>query len=82
MERLTPDAEILPVGTKVRALVDIHDEASGRKVPQHAKVGDTGIIAGYHGGDDVPTIDWGAGTGFGVYDSPLTEVEKVVDAQA
>lgn len=75
--RLTPDKTILPVGTRVRALVDIHDEASNREIPQHAKVGDEGVIEGYFGQDDVPTINWGQGTGFGIYDSLLTTVEVV-----
>ena len=64
----------LPVGTWVRALVDIHDDASNREVPQHAKAGDLGHIIAYDG-DEVPTIDWGVGTGSGVYDSPLPDVE-------
>lgn len=76
--RLTPNETIFPVGTTVRALVDIHDDASNRTIPQHAKVGDIGVIAGYFGGDDVPTVNWGEGTGFGIYDSPLTELEEVV----
>jgi len=67
----------MPPGTRVRALVDIHDEASDRKITQHAKVGDVGVIEGYFGDDDVPTVNWGAGTGFGCYDSPLAQMEPV-----
>jgi hypothetical protein len=68
-----------PVGTRVRAKVDIHDDASGRRIPQHAKVGDTGVVEGYFGGDDIPTINWGAGTGHGVYDSPWYQLEVLKD---
>ena len=64
-----------PVGTRVRALVDIHDEASDRTIPQHAKVGDEGVIEGYFGDDEVPTINWDNG---GVYDSPRSDWEPVV----
>lgn len=66
-----------PVGTVVRALVPIHDEASGRTIPQHAAPGDTGVIWGYCENDDWPTVDWSAGTGFGMYDSPWDDLEVV-----
>jgi len=68
-----------PVGTRVRAKVDIHDDASNRRIPQHAKAGDTGIVEGYFGNDEVPTINWGAGTGRGVYDSPWYQLEVLKD---
>lgn len=64
-----------PVGTRVRARVPIHDDASNRTIPQHAKVGDEGVIWGYCGDDDIPTVDWSAGTGFGMYDTPLTDLD-------
>jgi len=67
-----------PPGTSVRALVEIHDVDFRSRI--HARLGDTGVVLGYFGGDDVPTVDWGAGTGFGLYDSPLSELEVVTDA--
>lgn len=66
-----------PVGTRVRARVPIYDDASNRTIPQHAKVGDEGVIWGYCGDDDIPTIDWSAGTGFGMYDSPWEDLELI-----
>jgi hypothetical protein len=68
---------MLNPGTVVRALVDIHDDASNRTIPQHARPGDLGVIE-EHDDDECPTVNWGAGTGFGVYDSPLSHFEVVV----
>jgi len=68
----------IPEGSIVIALVDIHDDASNRKIPQHAKVGDLGVVEWYDD-DDFPTINWGKGTGFGVYDSHKSQV-AVIDA--
>lgn len=66
----------------MRARVPIHDDASNRTIPQHAKVGDEGVIWGYCGDDDTPTVDWSAGTGFGMYDSPWEDLEVIPPAAA
>jgi hypothetical protein len=68
---------MLNPGTIVRALIDIHDDASNRTIPQHARPGDLGVIE-EHDDDECPTVNWGAGTGFGVYDSPLHHFEVAV----
>lgn len=68
----------IPEGSIVVALADIHDDASNREIPQHAKVGDLGVVEWYDD-DDFPTINWGKGTGFGVYDSHKSQV-AVIDA--
>lgn len=62
-----------PIGTKVVALIDIHDDASARRVPQHAKAGDIGTIMGYSFNDDIPTVDWRE-VGGGFYDSPWSDI--------
>jgi len=71
--------EVEPELVRVRALVDIHDEASMRAIPQHAKAGDIGVVEGYFSDDDVPTVNWNPplGTGFGVYDVPWSQLEVV-----
>jgi hypothetical protein len=64
------------VGTIVRAIVNINDEASNGRVQQHAAPGDTGVVWEYSC-DEIPTINWSAGTGSGFYDSPWTDLEIV-----
>lgn len=59
-----------PVGHVVRSRVDIWDVDTNDERYQHATVGGIGVIIGYYRGpgDHVPTVDWSAGTGVGVYD--------------
>lgn len=60
-----------PVGSQVVALTVIYDEASNREIGPHAQPGEVGTIAGYHGGDHVPTVTWPGG---GTYDSPWSDI--------
>lgn len=72
------DPGLPPPGTQVRAVVRIDDVNPEGEVYTHAEVGDTGVIEGYYGEDNVPTIDWNAGSGYGYYDCQfLTQIVLV-----
>ena len=67
-----------PIGTPVSAKVQIFDDEDNGELFVHAYPGDTGVIIAYLYDDDTPTIDWSAGTGLGIFDTP-TSYWKVID---
>jgi hypothetical protein len=62
-----------PIGTCVEAVIQIDDVDPKGNTYTHAHPGDRGVIIAYYCEDDAPTIDWGVGAGFGVYDSPPSD---------